>query len=491
LWGCEEVEHQTLITTELRLQTDSIFYVKGSIADVAEGELITGFGHCWSDTGIPTINGDKTSFEGALTLDANSFESAIDDFVSNRTYYFRTYVRYASGEVEYGNELTVNTGLTQGRWEKVSDFWLASSVRRNNWDCGEYTVEIIKFGFLMNAGFYQEKVIAGNGYCIQGVGAVDFENNEICEDETFDGFNMAFSTLDFKNPFFRLLQNDKWSLASPVINDHAGFGGIGIVDGNFLYTGASAVTNTQGLGTGIYAMYFNSEGDLGFIDTDLKVYDIQNNVWKDLAPLPERTNLYASSFLIGDKIFLVSGVDASYNFVQTVWEYNISNDSWMQKSDFPGDGRMHSVSFVINGKAYVGSGFGGAESYEEGDLVFHWPESPLKDFWEYTPESDTWKRVGDLPGPGRGAAFGFSVQGNGYIGCGSPGLYEDFLTDFWRFDPLNNNWQKLKDFPGGARYGASGFANNTHGAVGFGFVGRNILEPAFKSDLWYYDPTRN
>ncbi len=146
-------------------------------------------------------------------------------------------------------------------------------------------------------------------------------------------------------------------------------------------------------------------------------------------------------------------------------------DGWIQKADNGGQERDAAVGFSINGKGYIGTG---GTNYE----------GISQTFWEYDPTFDSWTQVADLPGAARFLAAGFSIDSLGYVGTGniSPGT-NGFTADFWEFNPVTNSWTQKADFAGGKRENAFGFSLN-----GKGYIGCGDKFPAYKNDLWEYDP---
>ncbi|RSK43485.1 Kelch repeat-containing protein [Hymenobacter perfusus] len=140
---------------------------------------------------------------------------------------------------------------------------------------------------------------------------------------------------------------------------------------------------------------------------------------------------------------------------------------WTTRSQFEGLARNAAVSFTLNGKAYVGLGTDGVDRF--------------KDFWEYTPATNTWRQLADFPGVGRIQAVAFAAGGKGYVGTGYDGVNK--LRDFWQYDPTTNSWTRKADFGGTARYGAVALSMEDKGYVGTGYDGN------FKKDFWQYDPT--
>jgi N-acetylneuraminic acid mutarotase len=145
-------------------------------------------------------------------------------------------------------------------------------------------------------------------------------------------------------------------------------------------------------------------------------------------------------------------------------------DTWTKKSDFGGTARVEAVGFSIEGKGYIGTG----------------SPSLRKDFWEYDPETDTWTQKADFGGAGRQYAVGFAVGKKGYVGTGNAN--SSYLKDFWEYDPASNIWMRKADFGGVARYGAVGFSVGNKGYIGTGWVS---TIPRCLKDFWEYDPVTN
>ncbi|MCY7410919.1 MAG: hypothetical protein LH473_11650, partial [Chitinophagales bacterium] len=188
----------------------------------------------------------------------------------------------------------------------------------------------------------------------------------------------------------------------------------------------------------------------------------------------------ACSFSIPElhKYYLVGGYDYSYS--QEVWEFDTLTNAWTQKQNFPGASTT-CVAFSINGKGYVGTGVGGGYTW-----------SNL--FYEYDPSTDTWTQKANFPGAARGYCVGFATETRGYIGGGfngTPGVFIAF-TDFYEYDPATDSWIAIANYPGaGAALGASGFSVNGKGYVGCGSsIDVNGVQ-TLHNDFWEYDPVTN
>ncbi len=139
--------------------------------------------------------------------------------------------------------------------------------------------------------------------------------------------------------------------------------------------------------------------------------------------------------------------------------------SWLQKNDFPDPlGRYYGVSFTINGKGYFGTGTNG---------LFR------TDLWEYDATTDTWTQKADIPVK-RCLAVGFVISGKGYIALGDGNAV---LNDLWEFDPVMNTWTQKSNLPATGRNGGLALVINNKAYVGMGY-GPNIVF----NDWWEYNP---
>ncbi len=137
---------------------------------------------------------------------------------------------------------------------------------------------------------------------------------------------------------------------------------------------------------------------------------------------------------------------------------------WDKKADFPGIGRTKAVSFSVNGELYVGSGYSGILG-SDGDSI-----GCLKDFYKYTPSTDTWTQIDDLPlveGEGISGATAFTLGTKGYVLCGADA--EDNASKYYYiYDSETGEWTQGKDFPGNKLVGAASFVIGNKAYVGAG-----------------------
>ena len=197
------------------------------------------------------------------------------------------------------------------------------------------------------------------------------------------------------------------------------------------------------------------------------------NIWIGKTPLPVSALHSAKGFSIGNKGYVVTGLDQNYIGSPKLWEYDQTTDTWSAKTNFPGLTRMNAVAFSIGTKGYVGTG-----TQTNG--------SNLNDFWEWDQTTDTWTQKANFGGAARKFATGFAVNGKGYIGTGWMGM-STLLNDFWEYDPISDTWTQKTNYPA-VRNGAAGFSLGNKGYICSGGLG---IGNNFPNDMYEYDPSLN
>lgn len=182
-----------------------------------------------------------------------------------------------------------------------------------------------------------------------------------------------------------------------------------------------------------------------FAKISVSVDDCQNTVfeqqfeyltdqWELLnADLPRTGRWYATTFTIGDKAYLCTGMDENRERLKDLWEFDPKTLKWTEKAEFPGTARNAAVAFVIDGFAYVGTGFDSNVG-------------STRDFYKYNPQKNEWTQISDLPGEVREHAVGFALNGKGYVTTGKS--KSGWLKDNWEYDPKTDKWTRKEDVPG-------------------------------------------
>ncbi len=199
--------------------------------------------------------------------------------------------------------------------------------------------------------------------------------------------------------------------------------------------------------------------------------------WTQRASFPGGLRCKAVGFSIGNVGYVGTGESncSPSSPIDDFWEFNPTTNTWTQRANFGGVPRSLAVGFAIGNKGYIGTGV---------DLN----GNKLNDIWEFDPGSNTWTQKNSLPGPPRYSAMAFSVGNMGYVGLGDTSNFTStgLLYDLWEFDPVGNSWLQKTNFPGSGRVYAVSFSLNNKG-----YVATGASATSFKSDLWEYDPVSN
>lgn len=143
---------------------------------------------------------------------------------------------------------------------------------------------------------------------------------------------------------------------------------------------------------------------------------------------------------------------------------------WGIRKDFPWHGRTGAVTFAINGKGYYGLGI------DNNSTLY-------KNWREYNPITDSWRKVAGLPTVNRRVyATSFVIGTTGYVGGGSlDDVKNASLQDFWKYQPVDGQpgtWTQISSLP----------AQRTD-MLGFSLWDVGIVGGASEVQLWPYHPS--
>jgi N-acetylneuraminic acid mutarotase len=184
------------------------------------------------------------------------------------------------------------------------------------------------------------------------------------------------------------------------------------------------------------------------------------------------------AFTIGNLSYIASGYDGITRY-NDLWSFdpagNANTGSWaelasMPKTNATGGGTIRSsgVGFSIDSLGYVGTGYDGY--------------NPMKDFWQYSPATNTWTQKADFTGGARYDAVAFGIGSFGYVTTGYDGLTDH--NDNWQYDPANDVWTEKVSMPGQKRSQAVAFVYQ-----GKGWVVTGVDNGQATGDFWVFDPS--
>ncbi|MDO1449657.1 kelch repeat-containing protein [Rhodocytophaga aerolata] len=199
---------------------------------------------------------------------------------------------------------------------------------------------------------------------------------------------------------------------------------------------------------------------------DLWAYTPQTNSWEKVVTFDIGefdSSLGGTAFVIGNKAYIQNR--------NNLWEFDPFTNTLTPKKNLP-DILHYAVSFAIGDKGYIGTGFNG---------------SSHKELYEYNPTTDQWTQKASLGGGARYGAVGFALNGLGYIGGGIEGEYTNQGTykDFWQYNPSADSWKKVEDYSGEGKFEAIADVVNGKAYVGTG-DNRSSSKVTFENDFWEY-----
>lgn len=223
---------------------------------------------------------------------------------------------------------------------------------------------------------------------------------------------------------------------------------------------------------------FTCNGNIFYLPSDdynirtqyVHTYNVLYNQWVTLAqPFPGPGRRFALSFSVDDSLGFILG-GSNTQALGDFWIYHGITATWEGLHNYPGGSCVAGTAVVSSGYAYI---------------------LDRNQFWRYHPATNTWTGLKPFPGPTRIRATGFAVGGKIYFGTGTSGIIFDYNSnetaykDLWEYNPVTDSWKQVSDLPGGPRNGAFGFELNGKGYIG----GGSIISYDGQTDIYEYDPS--
>jgi N-acetylneuraminic acid mutarotase len=149
---------------------------------------------------------------------------------------------------------------------------------------------------------------------------------------------------------------------------------------------------------------------------------------------------------IDGNIYVIGGFDGSGKALDTVEIYNVYNDSWKEIAPLP-EPLHHTIASSHNGKIFVVGGF----TSDVGDWV------PTNKLFIYDPLKDEWKEGKPMP-TARGALAATFVKGTLFAIGGQQSSDIDsseILNTNEAYDPTTDTWTAKKSMPTSRHHAAS------------------------------------
>lgn len=181
----------------------------------------------------------------------------------------------------------------------------------------------------------------------------------------------------------------------------------------------------------------------------------------ECAPMPS-PRACATCFVVNETAYLFGGRAADSTRLNDLWKYDASTDSWDSIGEAPMLPRVNATACVADGKVYIGLGFNGRYKNDS---------SYLRDWWEYTPGTNVWKRLADYPNHYTDAATAFAGDGELYVGYG---FCWNYRRDIFRYDIGTDKWDSID-----VNVSFFGYPSRSFGGTGCTCKGRHFMGTGF------------
>ena len=189
--------------------------------------------------------------------------------------------------------------------------------------------------------------------------------------------------------------------------------------------------------------------------------------WVQLPDLPAIERDDGSAFVIGEEVYVGTGMDGGFQLTADWYRFTPSTNTWTAIAPMPTAGRQYCTTFSLNGQGYVVGGIVAGVTSSE--------------VWKYDPPTDLWTSVAPLLQP-LYAATSFAMAGYGHVVSG-------FLENgqpsniHLRYDPVTDGWSARPDLPGPGIHRASSFVYADNAYV----IGGSLLPFEALGSTWTFD----
>jgi DNA-binding CsgD family transcriptional regulator len=222
---------------------------------------------------------------------------------------------------------------------------------------------------------------------------------------------------------------------------------------------APLLTARSGLAATTYAnQIFAIGGETGAGVTDaVEQYDPVTDAWRSLAPKPSAvTDVQAA--VIGGKIYVPGGREASGKIVSVLEAYDPRTDRWERRASLPTALSAYAL-VAFEGNLYVFGGWGG--------------DNYLASVYKYDPSTDTWVQLTAMP-TARGFLGAAVAAGKIYVIGGTDGTQALTTTEVYipSEESAADAWQTGTPLPQGrSKMGVTSIADIIHVIGGNGPAG--------------------
>ncbi len=198
--------------------------------------------------------------------------------------------------------------------------------------------------------------------------------------------------------------------------------------------------------------------------------DIDEHTVHTCSPMPDGV-ASAVAFTVDGKAYVFGGRTQDGSLQNTLWAYNPTTDTWTSLGETPLQARVNATACVVHDTVYLGLGFASTKGAYTESLT-------LRDFWQYIPATNTWKRLADYPIRKTIKCVAFTTDTDLYVGCG---FQANAATEMYRYNLLTGTWTTCATDANHTVFPLTGLCGGQ--AAGRYFLGTGYTTAGY--NLWY------
>ncbi|MFM6947167.1 MAG: Kelch repeat-containing protein [Flavobacteriales bacterium] len=173
---------------------------------------------------------------------------------------------------------------------------------------------------------------------------------------------------------------------------------------------------------------------------DFYAYQSNTGSWLPIAPLPLwQERQYTSAFSYDGFGFVVGGENCLGNYFNTFLKYSPLTNSWTSMPDLPAAGRAGAQHFLIGADLFL---IGGRNN-----------SGILKEVWCFHFNTNSWEQLNDLPFNGcwRGLCATYNDVGYLFGGRTNDAAQSGWNVNTWKYEPTTDTWTLFSGFTVGEK----------------------------------------
>lgn len=152
---------------------------------------------------------------------------------------------------------------------------------------------------------------------------------------------------------------------------------------------------------------------------------------RECAPIP--TGRASACACVADgKAYVFGGRNSQGAHLNDLWQYDPKTDTWTDLGAAPMKGRVNATMVSDGTKLFVGLGYSASRAYVD--------SAYMRDWWEYTPATGTWKQLANYPSSNTVAATSLIAEGNIYVLFG---FGHHYSQDIYTYSTSEDRWTSM------------------------------------------------